>query len=349
MTNPVYPQAIIPWTDREDEVDVVWAADPNSLAADLAAVETTLGVMPQVMDNPPAGGPPVTFNNVGQYLDYLSAGYQMPVCEVQNADRLAIGSRQGPGTYYGVRNAHSQVVYDPFGMWNGTDVTVAQTGWYSVYTSQLWDWHDIGYCAHHLFVGTDWKDCKRWDWQFNGNTFGGPWQGYAEVQRPVPTSIFWEGVINAGTRISAYSENGTNLPLFYARNFQLSVAMKRLTPPDLRLGPQPAGAPATFPPPQVSRWGAPANLLCVNQGFGSIQVGWDRITYPQPPGRYIVAVYYGSPGGGIASYTTVITPLSAGRHEVVIANLPLGQAYQVAVWADGSLLTSPFSSHIISI
>lgn len=347
MTNPVYPQSIFPWNDREDEIDIVWANDPNSLAAEVGAIESTLGPMPQEMSNPPAGNP-INFTTVSQLLDYLTAGYHLPVCELQS-DGQQVPNRQGSGTHYGVYNSYSSAVYDPFGLWNGTDITAPVTAWYTIDSSQFWDWAQTGYAAAHLWVGAGWKATNKWQWDFTGNSQGGYWQAEGTTGRPGYTGIHWSGIVNQGQRISVISENGTATTPANTRNLQLSVSMQRLTPPDSQLLPASVTRPTTpNPPTQVSRYPAPTGLHVSNEGNGNILVQWNRLTSPTPvPTSYTVAVYYTT--GGLASYTTSSAPDSSGQQELTVANLPTGKSYQVHVWANGGLVAPPHATANISI
>lgn len=206
MVAPVFPKGIATWSDKQDEIDVVFAADPNELAADLLSVETTFGVMPQV-EKAPITGLPVTYETVDARISDLLAHRQMPVVSL-NSDEQFIHNFQGPGTFFGEWNTYDEV-FDPFEMYNGADVTIPVTGWWTVTVGQFWDWFSTGYHACHFFLNDIWfRASPLWHWDFAGNTIDGWWQGGIGEQRPGHTTITHQGKLNAGDRIRILSENG---------------------------------------------------------------------------------------------------------------------------------------------
>lgn len=343
----VFPGGIFNWIDRVNYEDIDWAQDPNSLAAELIAIENTLGVLPQKLASPNAG-PPITFTNVAQLLDYLASGAQIPVVEVQNTVQV-IANRQGSGTHYGMYNSYPTSVYDPFLLANASGVRAPVTGWYTIDAGEFWDWNASGYNAAHLWVGAGLKATDRWDWAFQGNAQGGYWQAESNVGRPGYTGIHWAGVVNQGQQISVVSENGTSNQLANVRNLQLSVSLTRLTPTDTQLLPAAHNtATSGSPPPQVSRYPAPAGLSLA-PGGGGIAVSWSRITSPTPaPTAYSIAVLNVTTGG-VAYFVSLTTPGTAGTEVFTTSGLDAGHTYQVHVWALGSLLDSPHAISSISL
>lgn len=358
MTNPVYPNNVLAWTDRQDDIDIIWAEDPNALAAEVTAVEGTLGPMPHLEANPPVG-PAIQFSNVGQRLDYITAGQQLPVIELRNSAQQ-IASGQQSSTQYGIYNTYPQVTYDPYGFYNGADVTVPVTGWYSINGSQFWDWDDVGYVAMSLWVGAAEKDIGIWHWDFPGNDPNGPWRAGGEIWRAGNTSVHWEGIINAGQRIRIVSENGTDTTPMTARDLELTMQFHRLTPsaPLPTLIPAP---PLVIPPPAtVTRYPGVTGLSVSNEGSGTLSVSFSRVTTPSPlPTSYTAAIYNTSANFGsnylyagaetLVSLTTIQAPQSPGTQTAAITNLPTGYSYQVRVWPNGGLLAAPVAIQNISI
>lgn len=349
---PAYPQSILSWTDRVDEQDIVWATDPNSLAAEVESIETTLGAMPQLEANPVVG-PQINFTSVNQRLDYLTAQAQVPLIQLGSQGQN-IASRQGASTNYGVYNSYGSVAYDNFGMWNGSDVTVPVTGWFYIDAVQYWPWSQAGYVAMHLAINGNLVESDLWSWDMPENVNNGAWQAYGTVGRAGCTKVRYNGILNQGDRVRVVSENGTTTTPVAVSNMRLSVSMGPVTTPDPKILPvqvtvatatKPSGPP---PPKVVSRYPAPNNLTLSNIGNGNILASWDRITSPTPvPSSYTIAVYYTS--GGLASYTTVDAPDTTGREAVTVANLQLHHSYQVHVWANGGLIAPPHASRNISI
>jgi hypothetical protein len=348
VTTPAYPSQIFTWTDRQDETSLVEAADPNSIAADLVAVETTLGTMPQLESNPVAG-PQINFTNVNQRLDYLTSGSHLPVCQLGSSGQQ-IASGQGAATNYGQYNSYGTVVYDPFGLYNGSDVTIPVTGWYSVEVAQFWPWAAAGYGALHLWTGSIWADTSKWSWDFPENVQHGAWQGGSNIARPGPTRAHFEGVLNQGTRIRAISENGTAATPVTVTNMRMSVSLARVTPPDPKILPVPVPVGTTaVPPVLVTRYHAPPSLSGVHTGNGEIQVTWGLVTGVTPaPTSYTVAVYY-TYYGGLAFLTLVSVPAGPGTQELTVTGLAPGNSYQVHVWANGGLVEPPHATVNISI
>jgi len=351
-TNPVYPKSLLPWSDRVDEVDIVWAQDPNSIAADLVSVESTLGVMPQQMKNPILGNA-INFVNVDQRLDYLTAGQNIPVTQLYNTSGFQVSPWCGPGTHYGAFNSY-KVAYDSFAstgqpMYNGSDLTMPVTGWCVIDSSQFWEWHGTGYSGMGLYVGNRLVDYDKWDWGFPGNYPGGLWR--PEVFRPACTHVHYEGIVNQGDRIRVVSENGmsSQLPKF-AYQMSLSATVLRTTP---RNNAQPPFNPSPPPPGPImcTRFPPPPGMLCRHLGGGILHIEWDMFQEPSWPfpDSYNVAVYRPGLVSPLAYFTVVPAPAVFGRMEWDTEALPLGATYQVVVSANGALIPSDSAQIILNI
>lgn len=347
---PSFPEGIFPWQDRLDEQNIVYANDPNSLAAEVESIESTLGAMPHLESNPVAG-PQIQFVSVNQRLDYLTAQQQVPLVQISSQGQQ-IPNHVAAGVNWGQYNSYGTVAYDPYTLWNGSDVTAPVTGWYYVDAVTYWPWSQSGYVASHLLINSALRDTDRWDWGFPQNVQGGAWQGYSDVARPGCTHVTYSGIVNQGNRIRVMSENGTTTSPVTAENLRLSVSMGPITPPDPTVLPVPIPVgTAPNPPTQVSRYPAPAGLSVSNlapTGGGNVEVSWQYIgvsaTIPIAPSSYTIAVYYTS-NGGLASYTTVAAPDTAsGTAVVTVSNLQSKKSFQVHVWANGGLLAPPHAS-----
>lgn len=224
MSQAVFPKSIVPWTDRVDEVNVIWAADPNSLAAEIIAIENSLGTMPQVEDAPYVGNP-IAYDNVGARISDVLAGNQMPYCSVTTSS-MFVYNNQGPGTFWGHFNTFTKI-YDPFGYYNGSDITIQASGLYLLTGSQQWGWHDSGYLRHSLYCDGVWFAGDRWDWNFA--PFG---PAYFESDRNASTAFTWMGPLTAGQRVQVVSENGTSFNPFEVTNSWLRLYCLRKLPPN---------------------------------------------------------------------------------------------------------------------
>src|ERR1039458_2619287 len=128
MTIAAFSNAIYSWgTDRVDGIDIDWANDVNSLAAEVTATESALGENPQTEPYLPGAtsfnvaGP--NFSSASQRMSALANGTMTPVVSLA-FDELHIPNtfNCGPGTHYGFWNSWDRV-YDPFECYNGTDIT----------------------------------------------------------------------------------------------------------------------------------------------------------------------------------------------------------------------------------
>jgi hypothetical protein len=200
MTLAVYPKGIVPWLPRVDLKDIVYAKDPNTLAAEIGAIENTLGTMPHVETAPPVG-PPITYATVSARIHDVLMGNQEPVVTVSNPS-FNVPNSAPTGTF----NSYNKL-YDPFGWYNGNDITIGADGWYTLSVHQTVEWHESGYMHLSLYVDSTWVADDHWNWDFPENTEaedGGRWN-----QRNHVMGILWQGIVHSGQRIRAKTENGT--------------------------------------------------------------------------------------------------------------------------------------------
>lgn len=221
MTRAIFPQSIAAWTDRIDEIDTVWANDPNSIAAEVGAIESVLGVMPQVEKFPITGTGTIAYDSVDARLSDMVAGSHIPVMSLSSPEQH-INNWRGAGAEYGEWNTYG-VDYDPFGMYNGTDVTIPADGWYSVSIAQTWEWWSTGYHGHWFWIDNRYYRHHHWHWDFHGNEEGGWWYRSQSEQRSATTNIDWQGILHKGQRLRALSENGC--PHTPHRTFDMSFAI----------------------------------------------------------------------------------------------------------------------------
>jgi hypothetical protein len=212
VTVAQYPNAFFNWgPDRVNEVDVDWAADVNGPAAEIIAIENTLGINPQTEKQPVVGPAPIAYASVDARISATLNGTGIPVVSLGN-DQLMVPNTLNltAATSYGVWNSYSIVNYDPFGMYNGTVITLPATGWWRISAGQRWDWWSTGYHRLLWWVDDDWWDHDVWHWDFAGNQPGGWWFTDDDIgeQRWTHTSITWEGVLTKGKTMRVLSENG---------------------------------------------------------------------------------------------------------------------------------------------
>jgi hypothetical protein len=217
----VYPNGIVPWINRVDLINTVYAADPNSLAAEIIAIETTVGTNPQIESAPPVGNP-VTYSTLSARVHDVQMGNQLPVCTVVNQSFEVHGNSPT-----GVQNSYSKVL-DPFGMYNGTDITVKTPGWYDITATQGAGWASSGYAHFTLNISGVEVTNDFWNWDFPANQPGGQWRSAASAPgRGHIMSMSWQGIIQANQRISVSTENGTGSSTMSCSASWLRVSFRR--------------------------------------------------------------------------------------------------------------------------
>lgn len=222
MVQPLFPKALKTWTDRVDEIDTVWANDPNQLAAEIISVESTLGVMPQV-ENSPYTGNPVTYGSVSSRISDVLAGTLQPYCSL-TVDNFQVYNNQGAGSGYGQYVSFNKN-YDPNGCYNGSDMTVPATGLYIINGWQSWEWHSSGFLHHSLYINGVWNAGDMWKWGF---ATSGP--EYYSSNRFATTNFAWMGVIPKGQRLRVVAENGTSKNPYRVANSWLRLYCLRKMP-----------------------------------------------------------------------------------------------------------------------
>jgi hypothetical protein len=229
-----YPNALFTWgADRQNEIDVDWAADANGPAAEILAIENTLGLNPQIEKQPIVGPNPIVYPSVDDRISATLDGTGIPVCSLGNSELMVPNTLNcSAATNYGVWNSYDNVAYDPFGMYNGTVVTIPASGWWRITIGQYWDWWSTGYHRCLWYVGDQWWRHDIWHWDFAGNQVGGWWFTNDDVgqQRYSHTSITWEGVLTQGTIMRVASENGCPHTPHRTWNQEFKAAFVRTVP-----------------------------------------------------------------------------------------------------------------------
>lgn len=223
-----YPNGIFSWIQRVNLEDDVWANDPNSIADDLIAVEETLGTTPQDEKSPMVGPGPVEYGSVDARLSALQNGQHFGLCYL-TATSMTVKPGQPVSTNYGMWNTYS-ASYDPYGMYNGIDITTPVHGWYFIHVTQYWDWSNSGYDRMALYIAGAERKQDVINWGFSGNITVGPWQTpnsqtTTPLRRQKQSGLNWQGPIEAGQRVSVLSENGTPNASQNTTNMELAVSM----------------------------------------------------------------------------------------------------------------------------
>lgn len=222
VTQPIFPKSTFGWTDRVDQISNVLANDPNSLASEVISMENTLGAMPHVENNPFAGNP-VTYSTVGARITDTLHGNQHPYASL-SANPFSVFNGQKSGTKFGQYNVFS-VVYDPFKMYNGSDITLPCTGLWHISQDQTWVWYNQGWMGSAIQVSQNIVIGDTWRWNFPSSGIG----SYSN-DRFAQTKSSWLGLLPKGSRVRVVSENETALNPYPVVNSYLRAYCLRTSP-----------------------------------------------------------------------------------------------------------------------
>lgn len=215
----VYPNGIVPWTNRVDRLNTVYALDPNTLAAELVAVQSTLGTNPQIEASTPVGSK-VTYPNVNARIHDVMTGHHLPVVSLKTGQITVLNDGQTHRAGYGS-------VYDPepIRAFNGIDINVNASGWWVVTASASFPWQSSGWYMMQLSVAGNIVDEDWWSWDFSENKPGGNWHN-----APKLLSCFYQGAIQNKQRISVFIRNSSSASEIQLNNALLKASYHRDVP-----------------------------------------------------------------------------------------------------------------------
>lgn len=231
----VYPRGFFSWLNRVDNQDVDYAEDPNSLAAEIIAVETTLGVNPQVEARPPLGNAQA-YDTMSDRVSANMLGLSRPVCSL-------VGANQSVPSGASLYNTFG-VDYDPFSMFNGQDITIPVNAWWIITASNNWSNPQVGtgFSLLSLMLNGVPVNISAWRWDFpNSNLLphifsGSPFISVNPGGPSAPTStgadsgyntVTWQGLAHAGDRFQARSSNGTTINPHVINSYTLKACYLR--------------------------------------------------------------------------------------------------------------------------
>lgn len=213
----IFPKGIFSWTNRIDQVNIDYANDPNSLAAEIISTETTLGVQPQVEKALPTGGSQA-YTTIDARISDTLAGTFRPVCEL-------VGYNQPVATGQSVYNTF-KAQFDPDDCFNGRDITIPCNGWWIVTGNNIWEdaFEFVGFSYMELQINSNRAKahCWRWDrpnlplWPIQKGSIA---SGFNEV--------VWQGPLHSGDRLSIFSTNGTYRNPHHITNYDLKASYVR--------------------------------------------------------------------------------------------------------------------------
>lgn len=228
MTAPIYPKAIASWSDRIDGTNTIFAADPNMLAAEIVAIETALGVTPNIEPWSPGGT--TIYGTVSDRISDAMLSTQHPFCEVTATNfNVPYGD-----WFWGTFNSYKPTI-DNFGYYNGSDITIKYDGVYSVSVFQRWQNHTDGVLMHNLQLSGSLADTAVWKWADPPTAPPGAAKTNNATRQAI-TTTHHIGALGAGTRIRVGSVNMTGKNPYAVEESILRVYYHRaLTGPQIHV------------------------------------------------------------------------------------------------------------------
>lgn len=220
-----YPKSLLNWTARLNS-QTVFAADPNTLAAEIDAIESAVGTMP--MNEPsPLTNAVSTFSSMSQRLSaaYLQSGH--PYAEISRSAFPVPHSAVltfNPGNP--TRPTGPPGVFYPAYISTAGYIQVQDTGVWMVNSNQVWDYATSGWVQNVLYVGGAQVRRAVFDYSMfptsGSNSFGERF-----INQYGMTSMTWLGRINAGTLVRVASGNYTNRNPLLVESYSLSAYFLR--------------------------------------------------------------------------------------------------------------------------
>src|ERR1700733_10283842 len=126
----IYPNAIFGWVPRIDQVNIVFANDPNTIATEIQGIETVIGTNPPIETQPPVGSN-ITYPTMSARLSAAMNNANLPYA-VLTGNNFFINQGQQLFNSY-------RATQDPYKMYNGQDITIPCNGYWSVHADQKWN------------------------------------------------------------------------------------------------------------------------------------------------------------------------------------------------------------------
>lgn len=155
-----YPQNIANLPVKENGI-IIWANDVNQLESEVEAIETAIGVNPQIEYSPPFG-PPVTYASESAKISAWGLGLNNPYLSLE-LDNFGVQWQQSSepnGVDFQIQHPPMQVKYDTHGYFDGTLMTARATGLYLITQRQQWQYRPVGWCRCCCWVnGNQRRQC----------------------------------------------------------------------------------------------------------------------------------------------------------------------------------------------
>jgi hypothetical protein len=192
MSSATYPNGVKVWSPRVNQRDDVEADDVNSLAAEIIAIQTTLGLSPAIDTS--VNGDHIDHQTVSQRLHDIQSGYNRPVVRLEG-NAIIPNAAEIPIDFAAIA---AQI--DSDGAFDGVGITIPRSGWWVLTGDCRWPINTNGFRLLALtFSGTN---------ELSGQT--SPGTGFF-----VRTSVSWQGNLTKGAkiRLNAYQNSGASMTI----------------------------------------------------------------------------------------------------------------------------------------
>jgi hypothetical protein len=202
-----YPNSLLNWTARVNS-QTVQAADPNTLAAEIDAIESAIGTNPQNEPSPLTNSV-VSYANLSQRVSaaYLQSGH--PYIGISGSFNVSHSASLvfNPGTPTRPTGPPG-TVYPAYVGVSG-NITIQDSGLWLINANQSWDYAQSGWVQHVLYVAG--AQVRRSVFSYDQFPSGGS-NSFGErfINQYGMTETTYLGRINAGSVVRVASGNYTN-------------------------------------------------------------------------------------------------------------------------------------------
>jgi hypothetical protein len=214
-----YPASILSWTQRVNS-QTVWAADPNTLAAEIDAVEQYVGINPQI-ESSALTAATKTFSSMSARLSDAMLQRGHPYVSINRTSNWNV-YHNSSGTHT-TQNAFNNTV-SGWGNYvgSGGSITIRDTGVWFIEAGQRWQYATSGWVMQELYAGGSVLDRDIFSYsqfpQSGSNVYGERFLYYDGYNKTT-----FLGRLTAGTSIHVASGNFTNLSPLQVQSMYLSL------------------------------------------------------------------------------------------------------------------------------
>lgn len=202
-----YPSSLLSWSARINS-QTIFAADPNTLAAEIDAIEQFVGVNPQ-NESSALTGSTNTFNTLSQRVSAAMLQSGHPYIEVSNSTNFNIWHSTATG-HVGNVGFHTTNSNWPGYIGSSGNVTIQDSGVWEINAHLQWGYAGSGWVQHVLYKGS--TELRRSFFSYDmfpasgSNTYG---ERYLNGNGHTETTFI--GRLSAGTVVSVAAGNFTNV------------------------------------------------------------------------------------------------------------------------------------------